>query len=88
MQSPFDGAEVRRYVTFCAVAPNEKAVAELDAWTVPGERVQVRDREVHWWLTKPTNEAKLTIARFEKLVGVTTTRDLKVVRELANRWGA
>jgi len=60
----------------------------LNGWDVPGERVQVQNREIHWWLTRPAREAKLTNARIEKLVGVATTRDLNVVRTLADRWGA
>jgi endo-1,4-beta-mannosidase len=32
--------------------------------------------------------AKLNNARVEKLLGVATTRDLKVITTLAERWGA
>ncbi len=86
--SPLPGTEPRRYVTFCAETPGDDATAVLNGWDVPGERVQVRSREIHWWLAKPAHEATLTNGRIEKLVGVATTRDLKVVDALADRWGA
>lgn len=79
--------EARRYVTFCCEAPGEDAAAVLNGWDVPGERVRVHDREIHWRLSKPANEATLTNTRIERLVGVATTRDIKVVRKLAERWG-
>lgn len=86
LSSPLPG-EPRRYVTFLRADPPADKAAELDGWEVEGERVRVRGRAVHWWLTKSTHEAKLSNARIEKAVGLGTTRDLKVVAALAERWG-
>jgi uncharacterized protein (DUF1697 family) len=86
LPSPLPG-DPRRYVTFLKHEPPAAGAAELDAWDVDGERVRVVGRAVHWWLSKPTQEARLSNARIEKAVGTGTTRDLKVVTTLAERWG-
>jgi hypothetical protein len=41
---------------------------------------------VVWWLDHPTQAARFSNARVERHV-VATTRDLKVVTTLAQRWG-
>ena len=87
LDSPLLG-EPRRYVTFLKADPPAEAVQEIDAWNFDGERAKVVGRAVHVWLTKPAHEAKFSNARFERSLGVGTTRDLKVVRTLAERWGA
>jgi uncharacterized protein (DUF1697 family) len=86
LPSPLPG-EPRRYVTFLKELPSEAATEELGAWDVEGERVAVHGRAVHWWLDKPTQQARLSNARIERLCGLGTTRDLKVVTTLAERWG-
>lgn len=86
MSSPLPG-EPRRYVTFLKEPAGKAAAAELEAWAVDGERVAVRGRAVHWWLSKPTHQAKISNARIEKALGIGTTRDLKVVTTLAQQWG-
>lgn len=87
LPDPIDGV-VRRYVTLCAHAASPEAAAVLNAWAVPGERLLVEGADVHWWLAKPTHQAKISNARIGKLLGVSTTRDLKVMRTLAAKWGA
>lgn len=87
LDDPLGGAD-RRYVTLCAQTPSAHAVRTLDEWDVDGERLKVVGDEIHWWLGKSTHEAKISNARIEKLVGVATTRDLKVMRTLADKWGA
>ncbi len=87
LEAPLPG-EVRRYVTFLRDPAPADAAAELDAWDVDGERVRVVGRAVHWWLAKPTQDARLSNARLEKALGPGTTRDLKVVSALAGKWGA
>jgi uncharacterized protein (DUF1697 family) len=86
MPSPLPG-EPRRYVTFLKEPAPEGAAEALAAWDVDGERVAVRGRAVHWWLTKPTHKARISNARIERQCGLGTTRDLKVVTALAERWG-
>lgn len=77
----------RRYVTFLKEPLPAKAAAELDGWSAPGEGVRVVGRTVHWWIDHPTQDAKLSNARIERTGAVGTTRDLKVVTTLAQRWG-
>lgn len=84
---PIPGVE-RRYVTLCAETPSAEAARTLDEWDADGERLKVVGDEIHWWLSKSTHQAKISNARLEKLVGVATTRDLKVMRTLADKWGA
>ena len=43
-------------------------------------------RAVHLVLAKPYNEAKLSNARFEKALGVATTRNATVIRALVDKW--
>jgi uncharacterized protein (DUF1697 family) len=82
-----NGPEVRRYVTFLKEEPDLVAAAPVDGWVEEGEAAHVRGRAVHWWIDRPSQAARLSNARLEKLVGVGTTRDLKVVTTLAERWG-
>lgn len=87
LPSPLPG-DPRRYVTFLKTDPPHDGVEEIDAWNVEGERAKVVGRAAHMWLTKPSHEAKLSNARFERSLGVGTTRDLKVVTTMAERWGS
>ena len=78
----------RRYLTLLKEEPPAEAAARLDAWDVPGEGAKVLGRAVLWWLDHPTAAARLSNALVERHVGTATTRDLKVVATLAERWGA
>jgi uncharacterized protein (DUF1697 family) len=81
-------AEVaRRYVTFLKDEPTAETAAPIDGWSHDGEAARVVGRAVHWRLSTPTQQARLSNARIEKVLGVGTTRDLKVVATLAERWG-
>jgi uncharacterized protein (DUF1697 family) len=80
-------AAPRRYVTFLKEPLSEEAKAEVDAWDAPGEGAKALDRAVVWWLDHPTQASKFAIPKAERHV-VATTRDLKVVATLAERWGA
>lgn len=78
----------RQYVTFFADPIPHERVLELDEWDVDGERLHARAGEVAWWLAKSTHEAKLSNARLERGGHIATTRDLKVVRTLVDRWAS
>ncbi|HET6560991.1 MAG TPA: DUF1697 domain-containing protein [Marmoricola sp.] len=82
-----DVTAARRYVTFLKDPLTTGAKAEIDAWDAPGEGAKALDRAVVWWLDHPTAAAKFSNARVERHA-VATTRDLKVVATLAERWGA
>lgn len=90
LEAPVDGKadELRRYVTLLKETPTAAAVKELEALGDDSEAVRVRGRVVHLWMRQGYQNAKLNNARVEKLLGVATTRDLKVITTLAERWGA
>ncbi len=68
--------------------PDAAAAAAVDALSFEGEAARVVGRAVHVWLTRGVQAAKLSNARLELALGVATTRDLKVITTLAERWGA
>ncbi len=79
--------EARVYIAFLEASPSATARDQLDGWDNPGERAVVVGPNVVLWLTVPFHKARLTNARIEAIAGVATTRDLKVVRTLAEKWG-
>ena len=85
MPSPLPDARV--YVAFLAEVPSAMARDQLDAWETAGERAAVVGPNVVLWLAVPFHKARLTNARIESIAGIATTRDLKVVRTLAEKWG-
>lgn len=88
LESPL-GAQARRYVTFTTGGITASGRVALEEWDEPGERAVVLGSDVVLFLTKPAHGVKLTNARLERLTGATgTARDLKVVRALAEKWGA
>lgn len=85
--SSIDG-EVGRYVAFCQQDLAAEAAARLAAWETPGERAHVIGRDVLVELGKAFHEARLGNAEVERIAGVpATTRNLTVVRTLAQKWG-
>jgi uncharacterized protein (DUF1697 family) len=78
----------RRYLTLLKDDPPADLVAEIDGWDAPGEGAKVLGRAVYWWIDHPNAAARMSNAKVEKRLGVATTRDLKVVATLADRWGA
>lgn len=78
----------RRYLAFADRAIAGPAKEVLDGWDNPGERARVLDQDVLAELTIDFHKTRLTNARIERITGaVTTWRDFKVVREIAERWG-
>lgn len=87
LAAPLPG-EPRQYLTFFADPIPTAKQHEFDQWDLDGERLRARDTEVAWWLGKSTHEAKVSNARLERGGQVATTRDLKVVRTLVQRWAS
>lgn len=87
LPSPLPG-EPRQYLTLFAEPIPKARQDELDAWDADGERARARSTEIAWWLDKPTHQAKLSNARLERGGHVATTRDLKVIRTLVERWAS
>jgi uncharacterized protein (DUF1697 family) len=81
------GSPDRHYVTLLKTEPTAEAMEELNALAYDGERALVSGRGVHLFLTERAyHSARLSNARIEKLLGVATTRDVKVIRALATKW--
>ncbi|GAA1919732.1 DUF1697 domain-containing protein [Nocardioides marmoribigeumensis] len=81
--------EVRRaYVTLLKKAPPEGVVHELDSWSAEDEGARVGRRAVHWWADHDMHAGRLDNAVVEKHLGVATTRSLKVVRTVHEKWGS
>jgi uncharacterized protein (DUF1697 family) len=89
LSAPFgNGDGQRRYVNFfkAGEAPDADTAKEMEAWDEPGESVAVIGRAVHIWLDHPMHTAKF-FGAFKKALAPGTSRDLKVVSTLAERWG-
>lgn len=86
LEAPIPGA-TRRYVTLLQRPPPAEVAAEIDAIELDGEAARVVGRAVHLWVRDGYQAARLNNARIEKALGHATTRDLKVVATLAERWG-
>ena len=81
-----DVAAERRYVAFLKREPEPAVREEVEAWSAPGEGARVVGRAIFWWLDHATAVARLSNVRLEKLIGPATTRDLKVVDKLVEKW--
>ena len=80
----------RRYVAFLPDPAPEEARAALAEWDAGGEGVHLGERHLHWWTDGGTTTARIFQPATLKRLGLhlATTRDLKVVTTLAERWGA
>jgi uncharacterized protein (DUF1697 family) len=76
------------YVSLLKEAPTAAAVKKLDGAGKDDERADVRGRAAHLLLGRDYHSAKLSNAVVEKHLGVATNRNVKVIRTLAEKWGA
>ncbi|MFL6155207.1 MAG: DUF1697 domain-containing protein [Marmoricola sp.] len=76
------------YVSLLKEAPSAAGRATVEGRTGNGEYFVVRHRAVHMMYDVAYQEAKQSNAQIEKVLGVATNRNVKVVRELAERWGS
>jgi uncharacterized protein (DUF1697 family) len=76
------------YVSLLKEPPSAAALARLESAGKEGERAHVDGRGVHLLLGKDYHTAKLDNAVVEKHLGVATNRNLRVIRTLAEKWGA
>ncbi|MGD9961127.1 DUF1697 domain-containing protein [Nocardioides sp.] len=78
----------RQYVTLLKQEPSAEAARALAALEYDGEHGEVSGRAVHLSFTETAyHSVKFNNATLEKLFGVATTRDAKVIRALAQKWG-
>jgi uncharacterized protein (DUF1697 family) len=82
-----EGHAGRYYVSLLKQAPGDDAVHALEGRGRAGERAVVRGRGAHLLLGPDYHTATLTNATVEKHLGVSTNRNLNVIRTLAARWG-
>lgn len=85
---PLVEGDVRRYVTFLKSPAPPGVAAEIAAIEAEGEAARAIGRAVHVWVRDGYQSARISNARIERQLGIATTRDLKVVTALAQRWGA
>jgi uncharacterized protein (DUF1697 family) len=76
------------YVSLLKESPTAAAASRIANHGHPDETVVVRGRAVHLLYAKPYHEAKVSNAQVEKVLGVATNRNAKVIRALAEKWGA
>jgi uncharacterized protein (DUF1697 family) len=81
------GHEGRYYVSLLKTAPSAADATKLDGTGNDGERAVVRGRGAHLLLGADYHTATLTNAVVEKHLGVSTNRNLNVIRTLAEKWG-
>ena len=80
----------KRYVAFLPDPPSGEARETLSAWDAEGEGVHLGARHLHWWTDGGATTARIFQPATLKRLGLqlATTRDLKVVTTLRERWGA
>ena len=76
-----------QYLTFLKSEPSPSAAAAVEALSGDGETFLVRGRVVHMLYDVPYGTSNAT-PQVEKKAGPGTNRNLKVVRALAEKWGA
>ena len=76
------------YVSLLKDKPTAAGTAKLEGHGYDDETVVVKARAVHLLYDKPYHEAKVSNVQVEKALGVATNRNLKVIRALAEKWGA
>jgi uncharacterized protein (DUF1697 family) len=76
-----------QYVSLLKEAPDATVAAALEGLSRDGERVVVRGRAVYLLYDIPYHLAKTSNAAVEKVVGVATNRNVKVIHALAEKWG-
>lgn len=81
--SGYDGAH---YVSLLKDEPSAAKAREMEALGTAQEKVRVGGRAVHLLLGENYHEAKISNAAVEKLLGVATNRNVKVVRALMQKW--
>jgi uncharacterized protein (DUF1697 family) len=76
------------YVSLLKEEPSAELVEKIESAGKGEESARVGGRAVHLLLGANYHEAKLSNSSVEKLMGVATNRNLKVIRTVAEKWGA
>ncbi len=75
------------YVSLLKEAPSAAAVQKIHELDHGEDLAVVRGRGAHLLVVTPSARGNLDNALVEKLLGVATNRNLRVIRTLADRWG-
>jgi uncharacterized protein (DUF1697 family) len=75
------------YVSLLKDEPTQELIEQIEAAGKGEESARVGGRAVHLLLGANYHEARLSNAVVEKLMGVATNRNLKVIRAVAEKWG-
>jgi uncharacterized protein (DUF1697 family) len=75
------------YVSLLKDEPTEELIEQIEAAGQGEESARVGGRAVHLMLGANYHEARLSNSTVEKLMGVATNRNLKVIRTVAEKWG-
>jgi uncharacterized protein (DUF1697 family) len=75
------------YVSLLKDEPSKELIEQIEAAGKGVESARVGGRAVHLLLGPNYHEARLTNSTVEKLMGVATNRNLKVIRTCAEKWG-
>lgn len=78
-----------QYVSLLKDPPTAAQVHEIEQVEYDGERLVVRGRGAHLLMAKRDSyhQARLSNAYVEKRLGVSTNRNVTVIRTLAEKWG-
>lgn len=79
-------AGARRYVTLLKQPATPGASRALEEWSAQGEGVRVGERAVHWWSEHGTQGSLMGNELVERHLGTATTRTLRVVETVAQKW--
>ena len=79
--------EFAHYVEIMRAPPSDDDRAVIEGVGYSGQRAVVRGRAVHLLFDVAFHEAKAPPAAVRKAYGVSTNRNVKVIRALARKWG-
>jgi uncharacterized protein (DUF1697 family) len=82
----FGEPEFGHYVEIMRAAPASEDLALIEGEGLAGQRVVVRGRAAHLLFDIPFHEAKPPRAAVKRAYGVSTNRNIKVVRALVEKW--
>jgi uncharacterized protein (DUF1697 family) len=81
-----EAGEAQQYVTLLKEPVAPGARDEIDGWSAPGEGARVGTRAVHWWSEHGTQGSRIGNELLERHLGTATTRTLRVVDTVAQKW--
>lgn len=75
------------YVEILRVQPDVQGIELIEGTDLPEQQTRVRRRAAHLVSYRPYHEVKGPTAAVKRALGVSTNRNVKVIRALAEKWG-